>query len=308
MKDRLATRPCAEFPCDNPRLLASEPAARDTGVELPPLAVVDEVGEFEWANTDYWVKEVKRRWAWAALDAAENAEPERDAPEVNIPVLEALTLDDEEVTSQRAKDVDPFIAELMGLLPGGSSEELLESLFSELEESGETRALPGVQHVDKAPASAGVFDFVPNSGVQPLLPLQLELTPTPGVVGAWSELTETLSRYLLNQGHTRAAALLTPMLNGELVELSRLEPAALERLVADSVAELRSGRAMTTRAFRDSAKAFREEFSAGGLNAGEALFWLGQLVVALCGGAVDDELLESHLREAGVAQLLEKAA
>jgi len=75
--------------------------------------------------------------------------------------------------------------------------------------------------------------------------------------------------------------------------------------MSDGVAEMRGGRPVSSARFRESARVFREEFSEGGLNADDALFWLSQLRVALGGGSADDVVLENALRELGIAELLE---
>jgi hypothetical protein len=208
-----------------------------------------------------------------------------------------------------APESDPFIDELMGFV--GRDIDDVGGVFPELEESGEVRAMPRVAEVAEVavPADPPAPDLTSvKQPAQPLVPLFLELTPTPAVVGPWVSLTGVLSRYLLNAGHTRAAALLPPMLNGELVDLTRLPEAAIHRLVIDAVAETRAGRVVTTNTFRDAARAFREAFSERSLNPSDALFWLGQLMVALCGGHVDDAALEAELEALGVMQLLENAA
>jgi hypothetical protein len=214
-------------------------------------------------------------------------------------------------------EADPFIEELLNFVPTevntASQRGVAIQRSHENEDRGDdSDAVRVIPDVTANEASAPVFVmgelFVMPRGVQPLAPLQLELTPTPAALSPWSELTGVLSRHLMNGGHTRASALVGPLLCGELVDFSRVEPAALERLSADGVVETRAGRALTTATFRHSAKAFREEFSMGGLNAGEALFWLSQLLVALSGGTRDEDTLEAELRDFGVAKLLEWAA
>lgn len=205
-----------------------------------------------------------------------------------------------------APESDPFIDELMGLVGRDAAD--VGGVFPELEESGEVRAMPRVAEIAGSDESPAPDLTSVKQPAQPLVPLFLELTPTPAIVGPWVSLTGVLSRYLLNAGHTRAAALLPPMLNGELVDLTRLPEAAISRLVIDAVAETRAGRVVTTSTFRDAARAFREAFSERSLNPSDALFWLGQLMVALCGGDVDDLALEAELEALGVMQLLENAA
>ncbi len=390
MKALPTSRPCAEFPCDNRLLQASSRVLSET-TDAPPDVHVVRADDFDWDETEYWVKELKRRWSLAKADA----------PEVNWPVLdlsespptatsearmdgasadETVTLGDallladsgvllgellvmpsevlfdeeqhvltaDAVTLElrdAAEDVievvprrdalndaeldpfsdakwdpfsdaawdpfsdaesDPFIDELRGLISRDVSD---AGEFPELEGSGEVRSVPRVAESKHEPATPVRLEEVPvKHGAQPLLPLQLELTPTPAVVSGWVELTNVVSRYLLNAGHTRAAALLPPLLNGELVDLSRLPAAAIERLVTDSVAETRSDRTVTTATFRDSAKGFREAFCEGGLDAEEALFWLGQVVAAVSGRQSDEAAIEAKLRELGVVTLLERAA
>jgi hypothetical protein len=236
-------------------------------------------------------------------------------------VFVELTLDDHADPSPYLLDdeSDPFIDELLSLLPpeGNASSSLgvtpLRASDQELveapsDESDRVRPLPAVaaSNVPEPPALSQFF--VMPRGVQPLAPLQLELTPTPAALSPWSELTGAISRHLMNGGHTRAAALVGPLLCGELVDFGRVEAGAADRLVCDGIAEVRGGRTVTTAMFRHSAKAFREEFGTGGLNTNEALFWLSQLLVALCGGNADEETLEAELRDLGVAKLLEWAA
>lgn len=369
MKASPATRPCVEFPCDNPELHANQGRATETTGAPPAVANGSPehrqpVNEFDWEGTEYWVKELKRRWSLAKADA----------PEVNFPVLDAWgleaaigldvagtawgdaeseplgealvltesgvmlgellvmpseTLFDEEhhaltasalgleLTERhiehtgddelaRTDAADPFIEELLSLMPEQVNAEP-ELEFEPVDQSGEVRSVPDVQASKVAPAPAPTELSVVPRGVQPLVPLHLELTPTPAAISPWGELTAALSRHLLNGGHTRAAALIGPLLGGELVDFSRVEATAVERLVADGVAEVRGGRPLSTATFRQSARAFREEFATGGLNTSEALFWLSQLLVAITGGG-DEEAFEAELRGLGVAQLLEWAA
>lgn len=292
-------RLCAEFPSDNPHLLGDEATEVAVG--------------FDWDATERRAKELSSSWR-------KPPEP----PETFPPTLQAGALDeftggppsvqDIDATGSCVDELDPFIAELQGLITDGGYDGSYDSAAPEtdfdavLEESGEQRTLPRVQVAPRAPEPP-LPDLVPlASGVQPLAPLFLELTPTPAHVTPWTELTGTLSRHLLSEGHTRAAALIAPLLNGELVDLSRLPPASLELLVVSSVAEKRGGLVVCTSAFRDSARAFREEFYGGGLNAADALFWLSQLLCALTGGLCEEEAFEATLRDLGVAKLLERAA
>lgn len=305
MKDADSVRPCAEFPCDNPRLHSVGVWA--SGAETGPDHDVDPSGE--WGVSDHWVHAVRQRWAKARLDA----------PEAQMPVLDASALDVSNVsgTSFEEVEADPFIEELLGFVVDPPCEMPPLDFDGQLvdfapEESGDFAVMPAVAEQPTAISGewpeTGAVTGERLAGIQPLVPLAIELTPTPMGVSAWSELTGKLSRHLLDTGHTRAAALVTPMLNGELVDLSRLDARALECLSSDGVAEVRGGRPVTSARFRESARAFRETFSEGGLNADDALFWLSQLLVALGGGSADDVILENALRELGVAELLECAA
>lgn len=412
MKTRPATRPCAEFPCDNPLLYSEDgPNATPNGGLVQatgdePHGCSDATSVFDWAATEYWVEELKRRWSVAKADAPEPCFAVLDAtaleliegnqpptaPEVSLEDAEALELEepalltesgvvlgellvmpsetlfdaDEGVfgddalalevsdalpagTPRVARTVlsgeadaallesadDPFIRELLTLIPRRGSEsdhcsdELgdvaprehasdSEPLGASAEELRPAREVPGVvlAATEVAPESAPrpsapepspPFEEL-ASEAQLLVPLQLELTPTPARLSPWSEFTCALSRHLMNGGHTRAAALIGPLLCGELVDFSRLDAPVLERLLADGVAEQRGGRLVTTDTFRHAAKAFREEFVAGGLDVGEALFWLSQVLAALGGGARDEATLEAELRALGIAKLLERAA
>src|SRR5690606_32331455 len=138
---------------------------------------------------------------------------------------------------------DPFIRELLTLIPrrvGESNDgdefddvalcdrasdgELLEDLA---EEPRDARVVPAVVLAETSvllesvsPEPSAPFEEL-SAAAQPLVPLQLELTPTPARLGEWSEFTGALSRHLMNGGHTRAAALTGPLLGGELVDLSR---------------------------------------------------------------------------------------
>lgn len=305
MKDSTSVRPCAEFPCDNPKLHSVGVWA--SGSDPGPEHDVDSSGE--WGVSDHWVHAVRLRWAKARIDA----------PEAQLPVLDAGALDVSTTSGTTFEEIeaDPFIEELLGFVVEPPTEMPPLDFDGQLvdfapEESGDFAVMPDVaEQSTTAPGEwpeAGAVTGERLVGVQPLVPLAIELTPTPMGVSSWSELTGKLSRYLLDTGHTRAAALVTPMLNGELVELSRLDPRALECLLSDGVAEVRGGRPVTSARFRESARAFRETFSEGGLNADDALFWLSQLLVALGGGSADDVMLENALRELGVAELLECAA
>lgn len=428
MKTSSVSRPCAEFPSDNPRLHASVghggdrlergPASEhgdvgNSGVP-PQVGAHDEprLSEFDWAVTDYWVKEVRRRWRVAKADA----------PEVNLPVLDAMGLElcvgAQQAPSQGVGEdalmleesalaesgvmlgellvmpsetlfddagpasltdalglelaecgaagaersplfdvfahaesgevpivdeggvegvstglalategdsssidelSDPFIDELLRLVPCEGHGLALREIVSRSEcpgelaeasneDAGEARTVPAVAESAVAEPPAPSPLLVMSRGVQPLPPLQFELTPTPAALGPWSELTGALSRHLLSGGHTRAAALVAPLLCGELVDFSRVEPAAIERLIKDGIVEVRGGRPVTSPTFRHAAKTFREEFGTGGLNAADALFWLSQVLVGLCGGSADEEKFEGELRDLGVAKLLEWAA
>lgn len=345
MKDSTSVRPCAEFPCDNPKLHSVGVWATGESESLDGADASD-----EWGVSDRWVHAVKQRWAKAVIDAPEAQLPVLDAGALevfaqsvpsDVGALEvfaqsvdldtgALELSDDSAApasgvleiladsaaALEAADVDPFIEELLGFVVDSPAD--MPPLdfdgpadFSP-EESGDFAVMPAVAEQVSSTTSAwhepSAVTGERLAGVQPLAPLAIELTPTPMGVTMWSELTNKLSRYLLEAGHTRAAALVTPMLNGELVELSRLDARALECLMSDGVAEVRGGRPVSSTRFRESARAFREEFSEGGLNADDALFWLSQLLVALGGGSADDVVLENALRELGVAELLECAA
>lgn len=300
MNQRLSIRPCAEFPCDNPSLSARcAPGADAHSNENGSAAEV--LDAFDWGAIDHWVAETKRRWA------------QHDAPDTCFPVLSDAALEctgsvavDVEPKQPAAESLDPFIDELMGFI---TLEPAADVPFAEWEESGEMRTVPRAVEVQPRPILAEPNELtLVRQPTQPLLPLHLELTPTPAVAGHWTQLTNVLGRYLMQAGHTRAAALLPAILNGELVDVSRLPADAIERLTSDSVVESRAGRAVTTHTFRDAAKAFREAFSDGGLNADDALFWLGQLLTALSGGAIDEATLDEQLRQWGVQALLEFAA
>lgn len=258
---------------------------------------------------------------WLDLESVGHVES-GEVPLVHESGVEAISVelafDDDAPSSVDGLDAetDPFIEELLGLVPNEVNVERARApkamplpLLEDFDGFGEARDLPAVASSDVCESRAAVTELclVPR-GVQPLVPLQLELTPTPAATSPWTELTNALSRHLMNSGHTRSSALLAPLMCGELVDLSRIDAVAIERLIRDGVAETRGGRVVTTATFRHSAKAFREEFSAGGLNAEDALFWLSQLLVGLCGGAADEETLESELRDLGVAKLLEWAA
>lgn len=304
MNQRLPIRPCAEFPCDNPSLsVRCAPSAEAPSDEN--TSGLDGGDGFDWGAIDHWVAETKRRWA------------QHDAPDVCFPVLSDAALEctgsaavQVEPKAEVVATVDPFIDELMSFI---TLESPAAVSVPEFDESGEIRTVPRAVEVQPrhqvSDTLAQPTDLIMvQQPAQPLLPLHLELTPTPAIAGPWTQLTHVLGRYLLQSGYTRAAALLPALLNGELVDVSRLPADAIERLTSDSVVETRAGRAVTTRTFREAAKAFREAFGDGGLHTDDALFWLSQLLTALSGGAVDEATLDEQLRELGVHTLLEYAA
>lgn len=195
-----------------------------------------------------------------------------------------LTLELEPLVS--ATEEDPFLLELLPFV--GQTENVASNPFGE--ETPTQKLRPWTR------------------AAQPLVPLQFELTPLPAQVSEWTQLTVILSEYLMKRGHTRASALITPLLNAELVDLSRLEEAVVAQLQNDGVACVRGTRVVSSPSFRSNAHVFREELANGGLDADEAMFWLVQLMSALMGNDDELETLEQTLRDAGVSRLLERAA
>lgn len=283
-------RPCAEFPNDNTDLHAGSRWVLDatstvvkpllpeaTGVSFQPVPLVPVLAP-EQPRADSPEATI------AVLDeqALETTTPAHDdcAHDASLPLPEV-----EEV--EEVEEFDPFVAALAPFVeqwaPVASS-----STYVEETPTQQLRPL--------------------HQAVQPLAPLHFELTPLPAQVSEWSELVALLTDYLLTLGHTRASALIGPLLNGELVDLSRLERPVIDQLQRDGVASLRGSRVVSSASFRSSAHVFREELANGGLDANEALFWLTDLVGALMGGEDEHEVLEARLRELGIARLLERAA
>ncbi len=280
-------RPCAEFPNDNDDLhagsrwlladpLSSVTALLPNGPSIPfeaarllvPTQTNDQTGELA-----------------VALPP--------DAPETTLTVLEAHALD---ATTPPRSDFEPIV-----------NPALEDPFLVEL--------LPFVEQLTCESAATSFIDETPtqklrpwSQSVQPLVPLHFELTPLPPQVSEWSELITVLADYLLTRGHTRASALIGPLLNAELVDLSRLDSAVIQHLETDGIACSRGTRVVSSPSFRSSAHVLREELGNGGLDTHEAMFWLAQLVGALMGGQDEHEVLEATLRHLGIDRLIERAA
>jgi hypothetical protein len=273
-------RPCAEFPNDNAELHAgSRWHLADPMSSVKALLPETPSVPFEAAR----LPPAPRK----------GADQQPDAPEAAIAVLEVHALDTttppqlEWCPQDLPTHEDPFLVEL----------------------------LPFVEQFERAPLTATFAEETPTQKLQPwthvaqpLAPLHFELTPLPPQVAEWTQLTTILADYLLSRGHTRASALIGPLLNAELVDLSRLDDSVLEHLQRDGVACLRGTRVVSSPSFRSSAHVLRDELANGGLDSNEAMFWLTDLVGALMGGRDEHSALETSLRELGIAQLLDRAA
>jgi hypothetical protein len=312
-------RPCAEFPNDNTELhagsrwLSEHPSSPLTAL-LPDVPGV----VFDAAPLP------------AASHLTADMHVARDAPDATIAVLEQHALD---ATNVPHVVLSPELTspELMSDECASVDSTSQDNTYSELESELDLADLydpflaelaPFVEQMERAPFAAAYVDETPtqklkpinqepalipvNQAVQPLMPLHFELTPLPPETLQWSQLTTVLSDHLLTLGHTRAAALMTPLLNAELVDLSRLEAKVIDRLLRDGIACARGNRVVSSPTFRSSAHVFREELANGGLDANEALFWLAQLVGSLTGD--EHDALEETLRKLGIADLLEHAA
>jgi hypothetical protein len=273
-------RPCAEFPNDNTdlhagsRWLLAHPASSIEALLPEGPSVPFEAPPLQPA-------------------AHQRTTSTADAPEATIAVLEEHSLEATTPPLLELRELepidadDPFLAELAAFVERA---ELHDSPPPCIEETPTQKLRPV------------------NRSAQPLVPLHFELTPLPPQASEWSELIAVLTEHLLRLGHTRASALIGPLLNAELVDLSRLEPSVLEQLQRDGVACPRGTRMVSSPTFRSSAHVFREELGNGGLEPNEALFWLAQLIGALLGNNDEHDTLESSLRELGITRLFERAA
>lgn len=311
-------RPCAEFPNDNPSLhdgvvwVCTASRARPRAVVLAPTVGrrqgpgLAARGAVPAAPVPEPASEIVPVPAPLSDEGA--AAPPADAPsatdQLTAPTQQLLASEMElPVAGEGAAAVEARLGEAAGTVE--ADDPFVEELEALIEGWEQTPPLPVAQpSAANAQRPAGVEAAV----VQPLEPLVLELTPLPPASSAWQELSERLSSWLLQTGATRAAALLSSLLEGNPTSLQRLARPARECLLAQGMAELRDGDVVPSKPLLRRARRFQMDFLSGRLDEPAAVDWLGRLLGGLLAQQLDERAVRDALGQCGALQLLTRAA
>jgi hypothetical protein len=123
---------------------------------------------------------------------------------------------------------DPFVAELWGQLDDAAHPSDAELWTDRAHDA-----------LSPAPVSEMRLFRPPSDVAEPwnrLAPLELDLSPLPPKLRDWSAYVTQISRYLLDHGATKSAALVSPLLAGERVNLRSLNEKVRRELCARGIA------------------------------------------------------------------------
>jgi hypothetical protein len=128
----------------------------------------------------------------------------------------------------------------------------------------------------------------------------LDLSPLPPKLRDWSAYVTQISRYLLDHGATKSAALVSPLLSGERVNLRSLSEKVCAALCNSGVAETGAQDLYPTDSFRREATVFCEIILNRGVDSRGAHDWLTGVVCALVGGGTPLDEVRTDLERLGV--------
>lgn len=339
-------RPCAEFPNDNPGLhdgavwvCAWSRARPRAVVRASGVARRQGLGEYPPCSSPLHAVEAAAVGPEALTELAPVVSEERSGSSQASPVLRMHAWSPQpplvvEAGAVASSEADPFVDELEALIedwdqtptPGG--EQLSGRAPGDPSTAMPGQALPMV-HAGRAveppstedpfelellneildPVGSGLSKAAPPAPVvQPLEPLALELTPLPPSSSAWFDFTSRLSAWLLQGGATRAAALLSSLLEGNQVSLQRLSRPARERLLAQGMAQVSEADVVPTAELLDRARRFQHDFLCRSVDESAAVDWLSRLLSGLLAAELDEKDVREALRQCGALGLLTRAA
>jgi hypothetical protein len=148
----------------------------------------------------------------------------------------------------------------------------------------------------------------PRASPEPVAPLELEGLSTLRADGGWQEVVSAVARFLLQRGHTRAAALLPSLLEGRAINVSRLPARVVECLVAAEIAHDTGAGVIVDDHFRIRARRMHRACIDGRLDPPTLGDWLTPIVRALIATPNSEEGVFEELRQAGIAAVIDRVA
>lgn len=298
---RYLPRPCAEFPNDNPDLQGLTPV---TAVASEPQAAAIVV-QPAWAG----VEPVRRAWAmlrpWCvegdAFDFADSLPSPLPAPVVGVdPFVDALMQEVlQDVAEEVARGEELSYSERPYELTPTSGTGWL-GVSAREQSPAPVSALRAI-----APSEPPTFERLPVEALNPLAPLELDLSPFPPETSPWGMVVTELSRFLLDQGAIRSATLVAPLVESERVNLRGLNAAARAAVLAHGIAEPNAEDLWPAQSFRKEATAFRARFEAGDVGPG-GREWLVRLLSALLGHRDVSHEVRRDFEESPLHELTER--
>ncbi len=222
-----------------------------------------------------------------------------------LPSDHSVTRAAEEVAPPHTPSQSSFIEVLTALAGPGTAESDDDS--SEHDAIGSLSPLEMSEFFEEPPPSEAPET---NRCAQPdpISPLQLEDLSGLANDGGWQQIVTSLSSYLLQQGHTRAAALLPRLLEGQAVNVSRLPATVAQCLVAAEIASETADGFAIDEQFRIRARRMHRACVERRLDAPTIGDWLTPIVRALTATADSDERVFESMRAAGVTEVIERVA
>lgn len=217
------------------------------------------------------------------------------------PTMEAAL----EVAPVQASSQSSFIEVLTALAGPGTAQSNDDG--SERDVTGSLSPLEMSEFFEEPPPS-GAPETNRCAQPDPISPLQLEDLSGLANDGGWQQIIASLSSYLLQQGHTRAAALLPRLLEGQAVNVSRLPATVAQCLVAAEIASETAHGFVIDEQFRIRARRMHRACVERRLDAPTIGDWLTPIVRALTATADSDERVFEGMRAAGVTEVIERVA